>query len=95
MSKEPVYLVDENPKLLIERFIKALTVKQEELAADALKEHPYPSDFQMLPGEVQQQWRQWVNQVPVIGFSSGIYDLNMGKEYFVKEISYNKEDECS
>ena len=47
----------------------------------------------MLPGEVQKQWRQWVNQVPVIGFSSGKYDLNMVKEYFVKEISYNKEDE--
>ena len=49
----------------------------------------------MLPGKVQKQWRQWVNQVPVIGFNSGKYDLNMVKEYFVKEICYNKEDECS
>ena len=48
----------------------------------------------MLPGEVQKQWRQWVNQVPVIGFNSGKYDLNMVKEYVVKKISYNKEDEC-
>ena len=31
----------------------------------------------------------------MIGFNSGKYDLNMGKEYFVKEISYNIEDECS
>ena len=37
--------------------------------------------------------RQWVNQVPVIGFNSAKYDLNMVKEYFVKEISYNKEGE--
>ena len=29
----------------------------------------------------------------MIGFNSGKYDLNMVKEYFVKEISYNKEDE--
>ena len=49
----------------------------------------------MLPGEVKEQWRQWVNQVPVIGFNSGKYDLNMVKEYFVKKISYNKEDECN
>ena len=49
----------------------------------------------MLPGEVQKQWRQWVNQVPVIGFNSGKYDFNMVKEYFVKEICYNKEDECN
>ena len=47
----------------------------------------------MLPDEVQKQWKQWVNQVPVIGFNSGKYDLNMVKEYFVKEICYNKEDE--
>ena len=31
----------------------------------------------------------------MIGFNSGKYDLNMVKEYFVKKIIYNKEDECS
>ena len=49
----------------------------------------------MRPGEVKEQWKQWVNQVPVIGFDSGKYNLNMVKEYFVKEISYNKEGECN
>ena len=49
----------------------------------------------MLPDEVQKQWKQWVNQVPIIGFNSGKCDLNMVKEYFVKKISYNKEDECN
>ena len=29
----------------------------------------------------------------MIGFNSGKYDLNMAKEYFVKNISCNKEDE--
>ena len=95
LSKEPVYLVDRNPKRLIKRFIEVLTEKQDAIAADALKQHPYPSDFQMLPDKVQKQWRQWVNQVPVISFNSGKYDLNMVKEYFVKKISYNMEDECN
>ena len=95
MSKEPVYLDDENPEHLIERFIGVLTGKQEAIAADVLKQHPYPSDFQMLPGELKEQWRQWVNQVPVIGFNSGKYDVNMVKEYFVREISYNEEDGCN
>ena len=48
----------------------------------------------MLPGEVQKQWRQWVNKVPVIGFNSGKYDLKMVRAYFVKKIGYNKENEC-
>ena len=95
LSKEPVYLVDKNPKRLIKQFIKTLTEKQEAIAADVLKQHSYLSDFQMLPGEVKEQWRQWVNQVPVISFNSGKYDLNMVKEYFVKKISYNMEDECN
>ena len=49
----------------------------------------------MLPDVVKEQWRQWVNQVLVIGFNSGKYDLNKVKEYFVKGINYNKNDECN
>ena len=92
-SKGSAYLVDKKPKRLIKQFVEALTEKQEAIAADVLKQHLYPSDFQMLPGEVQTQCRQWVNQVPVIGFNIGKYDLNMVKEYSVKKISYNKKDE--
>ena len=69
--------------------------KQEAITSDVLKQHPYLSDFQILPGEVKEQWRQSVNQVLVIGFNKGKYDLNMVKEYFLKKISYNKEDECN
>ena len=39
--------------------------------------------------------KKWVNQVPVIGFNSGKYDLNMVKKYFVKNKACNKEDECN
>ena len=94
LSKEPVYLADGNSGRLIQRFIEVLTEKQEAIATDVLKQHQYPSDFQMLPGKVKEQWRQWVNQVPVTGFNSGKYDLNIVKEYFLKEISYSKDDEC-
>ena len=85
LSEELLYLVDENPERLIKRFIEVLTEKQEAIAVDVLKQHPYPSDFQMLPVEMKEQWRQWVNQVPGNGFDSGKYDLNMVKEYFVKK----------
>ena len=44
---------------------------------------------------MKEQLKQQVNQVPLISFNSGKYDLNMVKEYFVKEISYNKDDECN
>ena len=44
---------------------------------------------------MKEQCRQWVNHVLVIDFNSGKYDINMVKRYFVKEIRYNKEDECN
>ena len=44
---------------------------------------------------MKEQCRQLVNHVLVIDFNSGKYDINMVKRYFVKEISYNKEDECN
>ena len=54
LSKEPVYLVEKKPEHLIERFIEVVTENQEAIAADVLKQHPYPSGFQMLPGEVKE-----------------------------------------
>ena len=87
LSKESVYLVDKKPE--------ALTEKQEAIAADVLKQHPDPSDFKTLPGEVKEQWKQWIKQVSVIGFNSSKYDLNMVKEYFLKGVCYTKEDECN
>ena len=45
LTKELVYLVVENPERLIERFIEVLTEKQEAIAANVLRQHPYPSDF--------------------------------------------------
>ena len=37
----------------IEQFIEMLNKKQEAIMAFVLKQHPYPSDFQMLPGEMK------------------------------------------
>ena len=44
-GKEPVYLVDENPKRLIERFVEVLIEKQETIAAEGLKQHPFSDAF--------------------------------------------------
>ena len=48
LGKKPVLLVDENPERLMEQFIEVLAEKQEAIAADVLKQDPYPSNFQMI-----------------------------------------------
>ena len=40
-----------------------------------------------LPKETAKRYVNWVKQVPVFGFNSGRYDINMIKEYFVKNIA--------
>ena len=39
------------------------------------------------PKETAKSYVNWVKQVPVFGFNSGRYDINMIKEYFVKNLS--------
>ena len=40
-----------------------------------------------LPKETAKSYVNWVKQVPVFGFNSGRYDINMIKEYFVKNLT--------
>ena len=40
-----------------------------------------------LPKKVKNLWKTWTEQVPVFGFNSGRYDINMIKEYFVKKLA--------
>ena len=83
-SNKAVYLEDKDPESLIARFVKTLEEKQEAIVKAMIQEYSYPSDFEMLPERVQTNWKQWIEQVPVFGFNSGKYDLNMIKKYFVK-----------
>jgi len=41
----------------------------------------------MLPHAVRVRWIDWLNQVPVFGFNSGKYDLNLIKEHLVSTVS--------
>ena len=44
-------------------------------------------DEESIPEGVPKQWEEWCNQVPVLGFNSGKYNINMIKEYFVKHLT--------
>ena len=71
-----------------------MTEKQKAIVADVLKQNPYLPDFQIVPDEMKERWEKCVNQVPVISFNSGKYDLNVVKKYFVKNIANDKKGEC-
>ena len=90
LGDEPVYLEDDNPKELTRRLMEVLYQKQRAIAESVELMYPRPSDFSMLAKKVKARWAEWVSQVPVYGFNSGKYDLNLLKEHLVGAVSENE-----
>ena len=90
LTNEPVFIVDEDPGNLIKSFVEDLMERQRKIAEEVNSLYPLPKssdDRVCLPGKVRNLWETWVKQVPVFGFNSGRYDINMIKEYFVKDLA--------
>ena len=90
LTNEPVFIVDEDPEILIKSFVEDLKERQRKIAKEVDSLYPLPEsdeDGAYLPDKVQNLWETWVKQVPVFGFNSGRYDINMIKEYFVKDLA--------
>ena len=88
LTNEPVFIVDQDPGDLINSFMGELHDRQRIIAEATESLYPQPESDD--GGEEKKEdhiWRGWVNQVPVFGFNSGRYDINMIKEYFVKNLA--------
>ena len=87
LTNEPVFIVDQDPGNLINSFMEELKKRQIKIAQ--MVECLYPQQESDDGKEKKEDpiWRNWVNQVPVFGFNSGRYDINMIKEYFVKNLA--------
>ena len=66
--------------------MKELARRQEIISKEVWKTYAMVNQ-ESLPFRVQGRWINWVNQVPVFGFNSGIYDLSLVKYYFIKTLS--------
>ena len=88
LTNEPVFIVDQDPENLINSFMEDLQERQIKIAQVVESLYPQPESDE--DGKEKQEnpiWRNWVNQVPVFVFNSGRYDINMIKEYFVKDLA--------
>ena len=90
LTNEPVFIVAQDPENLVKRFVEALKEKQKKIAEEVYSLYSLPKstdDRVNLPKNVRNLWKTWVEQVPVFGFNSGSYDINMIKEFFVKDLA--------
>ena len=79
--------MDQDPGNLINSFMEELKKRQIKIAQMVECLYPQPESDDGKEKKEDPIWRNWVNQVPVFGFNSGRYDINMIKEYFVKNLA--------
>ena len=91
LTFEPVCIIERHPEILM-KFMGKL-VKRQKAIADVVRQE-YTKEISMskdgrvhLPIKTQTQLDSWINKVPVFGFNSGRYDLNMIKKYFVGDLT--------
>ena len=108
LTKKPSFIVEEDPKKLVERFVVELLKRAREIEekvesanyvlgvrrkmnaddkGDQYGGYLINEASVKLSKETAKSYVNWVKQVPVFGFNSGRYDINMIKEYFVENLT--------
>ena len=81
--REPTHICDPDPKELIRKFMEELKRRGRNICALVRREF-MPKDTHLITQKRPRAMTQWCNQVPVLGFNCGHYDLNLIKEHFAE-----------
>ena len=73
------HICNRDPKMLINEFINTLKCRAALIRAD-VRHRFLPTDVHMLSKKQQRVIEHWCDQVPVVGFNCGKYDLNLIKK---------------
>jgi len=86
LEREPTHICERDPDQLVRRFVKELERRGKRIRRKVREEFA-PKDILLLPKKQIEQINEWCNQVPVLGFNSGKYDLNLIKKHFVEKLA--------
>jgi len=86
MMETTEHICSRDPKMLIGEFMNALERRGAFIRADVRRRF-LPEDMNLLPKNQQRALEEWCDQIPVVGFNSGKYDLNLIKKYFVEQVT--------
>ena len=86
VTRELIFLHNRESEWLIKEFVAELDIQQEIIFDEVVKMYPMVDENSLPPG-VQSAWLNWVSQVLVFEFNSGMHDLNKVKYDFDKTIS--------
>lgn len=86
LEREPTHMCDRNPAELIRKCVEKLKCRGSNIlqkVANDLK----PDTFSEIPKSCRAKIEEWCGQVPVLGFNSGGYDLNVIRNHFVGHLA--------
>ena len=86
LQREPTHICEKDPAELVRKFMEELKRRGGDIRAEVRATFT-PDDMRMLPKEQRRKIEEWCNQVPVLGFNTGRYDLSLIREYFVERLS--------
>ncbi|KAL9982461.1 hypothetical protein ACROYT_G004507 [Oculina patagonica] len=86
LEREPTHICERDPAELVRKFMKELERRGKNIRARVRAEF-MPEDINLLLKAQQRNIEEWCDQVPVLGFNSGSYDLNLIKNNFAKHLA--------
>ena len=85
-EREPTHICEKNPADLVKKFMEELERRGKNIR-EQVRASFIPEDIRMLTKAQRSKIEEWCNQVPVLGFNSGRYVLNLIREHFVERLS--------
>ena len=86
LEREPTHICEKNPADLVHKFMEELERRGKNIR-DQVRAAFMPDDMNMLTKAKRLKIEEWCDQVPVLGFNSGRYDLNLIREHFAERLS--------
>ena len=86
LEREPTHICERDPAELTRKFMEELERRGKNIRKQVRAEF-LPADLNLLPKDQRKKIEEWCNQVPVLGFNSGTYDLNLIKKYFAERLA--------
>ena len=86
LEREPTHICEKDPAELVRKFMEELERRGKNIRTKVRDEF-MPPDVNLLSKDQRKKIEEWCDQVPVLGFNSGTYDLNLIKKYFAERLA--------
>ena len=86
LERKPTHICEKDPAELVRKFMEELERRGKNIRKQVRAEF-MPADVKLLPKDQRKKIEEWCDQVPVLGFNSGTYDLNLRKKYFAEKLA--------